>query len=377
MSDTQAIEFQSFPLWQGTQSAPGVRSAPPFRAVWDRRGYIRQDSPPDVIDHVVAAYADDAYAHITAPPGESAWADRLAEPQIAYVLKHAARGGAFLDIGAGSTHMARQLRSRLGLERYVIVDPSLVSGDDVAELHRDYFPTPALEGRRFQTIFTANTLEHTPDPAGFLDGVRRHLVTGGRALVCVPDVTAQIAANDLTALVHEHMSYFTPQSLRTLCGARGLAVVQTFTEEDVAWAVLEVCEKATVVEVDIDPAFQRFAERLPHSLSAKAAELRALLAKGLTVGFHGASCGLNAFLYLTSLGDEPGVALFDGDDSKHGRFLPASPRPIAPAGGDAYRNVDVLYVAAMSFYDPIRRFALGQGLDPWRIRPLFEAESGA
>ena len=44
--------------------------------------------------------------------------------------------------------------------------------------------------------------------------------------------------------------------------------------------------------------------------------------------FHGATNGLNNFLHLARLADTPNIVVFDGDESKAGRFLPACPNPI-------------------------------------------------
>src|SRR5439155_18121045 len=101
------VSLESLPLWKGVGSRPGVREHYPFSLAWDPRGFIRQVSPGDVKRSVVESYANEAYSYITAPPGASAWANRLAEDCIGFIRRTygSLSGKRVLDIGAGSRYV--------------------------------------------------------------------------------------------------------------------------------------------------------------------------------------------------------------------------------------------------------------------------------
>ncbi len=345
----------------------------PFALGWDERGFYRQTTDADVVQRVITAYADPQYQHITAPPGASAWADRLGEIQAKFCADAMDRGTCVLEIGAGSLFLARHLADKVLPSEYVIVDPSVSDGGDVAEVIREYFPTTALMDRRFDAILAFNSLEHVADPEIFLAGIAQHLTPGGRAFLCFPDVTTAFVTNDLNAFLHEHISYFTPATVTHLASRVGLQVVSVTSSEDSLWLIVSRAGGGRTADVAEPANMAGFAAQLDASISAKAGLVRQDLAAGKTVAFHGATNGLNNFLHLTGFSGAAGVVVFDGDTTKTGRYLPTCPTPIRSVDDPSYGSMPRIFVSAMTFFEPIRRFAIDHhGRAPDSVQPLFE-----
>lgn len=142
------------------------------------------------------------------------------------------------------------------------------------------------------------------------------------------------------------------------------------SDEDILWAVVEAGDE------DLTPPppgeLLKGAKIFMASFEAKVAVVRSRLDANQRVVFHGATNGLNNFLYLAGLADRSDISVYDGDASKTGRFLPTCPQPILAAGDESYRRADVVYISAMTYFDPIARFLMQHhGLSAAHIEGLF------
>ncbi len=74
---------------------------------------------------------------------------------------------------------------------------------------------------RYDMVVAMNVLAHVPDPLAFLKGVEKVLAPGG---VCVVQVSQarMLDTGEFDAIYHEHVSYFTPESMDVLAARTGL-----------------------------------------------------------------------------------------------------------------------------------------------------------
>jgi hypothetical protein len=278
-----------------------------------------------------------------------------------------------LEIGGGSTWIARRLRERYSPEIYVIVDPSVRDSAEGVEVILDYFPNPQLARRRFDLVLGFSVLEHVPGPLNFLCNIRRQLATNGKVILIYPDCERQLRRGDLNVLVHEHLSYFTEVSSRWLASAAGFDVLSLTRENDTFTLVLG----AHSGDADASQKLNEFqlvlnsAEAFQNLLANTAGKISQYLESGRHVAFHGATPGLNTFLFATGLGVHKNIRLYDGDASKEGLYLPACPTPIMSPTDGSYAENSIVVVSAMSFFDQIEKYAIEKaGLDSSQLMPL-------
>lgn len=374
-NEVSPVVLTELPFWNGLTAAPSqrIRTAP-FTLGCASGGWIAQTTPQETIDSVLAAYGDGHYAFITTPPGGSAWADSLGERNIAEVLAACGdwRPSSILEIGGGSLYVASRLKALLGPDTYTLVDPA--AGGDTAspiEVIADYFPCAGLNGRRYDLIVSFNCLEHVPDPQAFLNGVAGHLTKDGMAVVIAPDIERQFIAGDLNAILHEHISYLTLSSLSRMAIMAGLHG-QSRSRADQFVAVLRRGQREEIMPTADDHALLDLAlRRFSETIVIVGEGVRAALDQHGRVAFHGATNGLNNFLWLAGLAGNAFITVYDGDETKRGRYLPTCPNPVRLAGSDPeYVREPVIWVSAMTFFQPILRSALIRGLPEERLRPL-------
>lgn len=135
-----------------------------------------------------------------------------------------------LDLGCGDGSFLRRLR-RLGFRDLTGVDPHLPEEAEEEGLRLVRGEPDAIVGT-FDLVMTHHSLEHAPDPAGFLAAARRRLAPGGRVLVRLPVVAEAFRVYrerwaQLDAPRHLHLP--TRRAFRDLAARAGLAVA---VEED-------------------------------------------------------------------------------------------------------------------------------------------------
>jgi len=371
--------IERLPLWQGVQGAPGIRHVFPFRLGCETGlGLIRQTTDQWIVDKVIEAYASDEYELVTAPPGSSDWANYLGDRYFEAIVAALddTLPESVLEIGSGSLYLAERMLERFGSRRYTAVDPALESASGRIEVIGDYFPSAALSGRKYQLVFSLRCLEHVPDPVSFLRGIGEVLEPGGKVVLIYPDCGPALSRGDLNVLLHEHLSYFTHSTSRRIAERCGFRVDSLESKGEAFCLVLSKGDAGTsgdkpATVADEEAFLARAVEAFERNLAEKERLLRSRLEAGERVAFHGATNGLNNFLFLTGLAESFQVGIFDGDATKAGKYLPACREPIRHASVPAYRDSDLLVVSAVTFYEPIRRFAcVEQGLSEDRILAL-------
>lgn len=369
------ITFDAMPFWEGVQRASGIRRTLPFSLTATIGSQIRQIASEQAIIDVVNAYQSDEYKFITPPPGASSWANSLGERSVMAVENAVGndRPKNILEIGGGSTWVARRLWDRYNPESYSLVDPSVRDSAEGVEVIRDYFPNLLLAGRHFDLVLGFSVLEHVPNPLGTLRNIRMQLAPYGKVILIYPDCERQLCRGDLNVLTHEHLSYFTEASSHWLAVAAGFNVISLHSKNDLFTLVLEASSGESNVSPKLDEAklLLHSAEMFQNLLTNTASKIRQCLEEGQHVAFHGATEGLNTFFSMTGLGNHKNIHVYDGDASKEGFYLPACSTPIMSPMDRSYAENSLLVISAMSFYEQIKQFAVEKaGFDPSRLLPL-------
>lgn len=85
---------------------------------------------------------------------------------------------------------------------------------------------------QFDVICAFNVLAHTPDPLTILKGIKKALKPGGRAFIMTSQMH-MLATGQFDTIYHEHHSFFTQDSMRTLLDRVFKGYVYTFDSESV------------------------------------------------------------------------------------------------------------------------------------------------
>ena len=194
------------------------------------------------------------------PNGASAMLHKLNPVRLAYIRdridqhwqcdEHGRRpleGKRALDVGCGAGLLAEPL-ARLGAQ-VTAVDPSpeLIAAAQVhasgQSLEIDYRAGTVEEiGGEFDLITAMEVIEHTPDPAKFLEAIAARLAAGGLLVLSTPNRTAWSRLLTITIAegigavpkgTHDFDQFIAPERMKALLANAGLQCVDV---EGIAWS---------------------------------------------------------------------------------------------------------------------------------------------
>lgn len=139
-------------------------------------------------------------------------------------VKSLGPGGSVLDIGCNDGTLLKAFQDAEYNWELTGIDPANnLCEVAYSKLNRnayiinDFYPTDQLECHIFHCIVAFNVFAHNIDPRAFLTQIKANLQPNGRAYILTTPAR-------LENYYHEHISYFTPQSMCTLAGLCGLEV---------------------------------------------------------------------------------------------------------------------------------------------------------
>ena len=129
-----------------------------------------------------------------------------------------------LDVGAGTGHLARSIKSRLPEIEIHCVEES----DGLREQleHQGFSVSQNLDGiptgRRFDAILLIEVIEHVSDPVHFLGRLRELLASGGRIFLTTPCGELRNGSRATNAYdTPEHVQFFSERSLKRAVESAG------------------------------------------------------------------------------------------------------------------------------------------------------------
>ncbi|HET8741463.1 MAG TPA: class I SAM-dependent methyltransferase [Gaiella sp.] len=206
-----------------------------------------------------------------------------------------------------------------------------------------------------------NVLAQVPDINDFAAGVAALLAPGGTATFEFPHLAKLIEHLEYDTIYHEHFSYFSLHSIRSIFGAQGLELVdvqelashggslrvflrQASAGADPAPAVAEVLEREDAQGLRDPGSYARFAEGVRESKRALLDLLIGLRREGKQVVGYGAPGKGNTLLNYCGLGTDFLEYTVDRNPYKQGKHTPGTHIPIHPPEKIAETRPDVIVI---------------------------------
>ena len=250
----------------------------------------------------------------------------------------------------------------------------------------------ARQPRRHDLIIGQNVLAHTPDPLDLLRAAAAVLNDGGE--IHIQTSQANMLFNgEFDTVYHEHYSFFSAHSMRTLAARAGLVLVHLSYPAVHGTSFRFVLMKSGAVQASVT---ERLAFEVEHGLldgrcfadfkalaedrvGAYRDHLHAWHAQGRTVvGVGVAAKSVTFFNYAGVFPDH----VVDEAPLKIGKFLPGSAVRVAPVAGVAdYPEGAIFVVGAWNFYAELKdkistaRGAKGRGDVFVRYLPALEMQA--
>jgi SAM-dependent methyltransferase len=321
----------------------------------ERCGTVQQPAEPrvdELLDTIYRASRDNACSGTRT--GEGEFGRQRAETFLGSVdlLEMPPR---VLEIGCNEGHMLRICQER-GAQTLVGVEPSMDAETSPAPgitILPGYFDATRLGDRRFDLAYLIEVLEHIPEPVDLLRDVHHVLDAEGRIAISVPNCESGLEFGNIGMPIHEHLLYFTPESLAGALRRASFEVVRmTATFSHLYCLAKKASGAAEPSEASPAPAesfWPACVERLER-VARFAADRRE------PWGLYGA-CSLTANLLAWLPGiDLTHCSVIDADPNKRGRIVSGCPSPTLSPDDAVAAGIRDVVVMPFGFQENIAGF---------------------
>lgn len=350
------LTFNKIPIWEGVRKKPGNQKALPLTLIENKNDYIRQLANKKRQSAIQKNYKKKNYKFISPPPGSSAWGNSLSLRNYKF-LKNTEKNGKnkkFLEIGAGTDWLAKKIIKTYKPMKYTIVEPVKIKTIKSIKIINDFFPSKKITKKEYDVVLCFSVLEHVPCPKIFLTAIRKILNKNGSLILTVPDCQRQFETGDLNVLEHEHLNYFTRQSIKKLLLQNCLKIQKMKRQNDLLFLQTKQIskfndEKQQQIKVNKNGLLKKSFKAFKKLLENKYKKINSALEKNFQVYFYGATSGLNIFFSLTNFCSNQKIKIFDSDKSKKGYFIPSSNSQICTFKKPENINQSLNIISALSF----------------------------
>jgi NDP-4-keto-2,6-dideoxyhexose 3-C-methyltransferase len=281
-------------------------------------------------------------------------------------------GDAVLDIGCNDGTLLRSYRvkgiRRVGCEPAQNLAEEARQGTD--EVVSDFFPSCALEGRRFRVITSIAMFYDLEDPNAFVSAVAKALAEDGVWVIEMHYLPLTVARNAFDAVCHEHLEYYSLASLEHLLAAHGLRVARAETNavnggsfrvyvtrgevwEDDAMGVETLRAQEAALHLDRPAVYAEWGKRIRNSGEALRRILEGERRQGRTISVYGASTKGNTLLQVYGLDHTLIRSAAERNPDKWGKFTVGTWIPVV-SEVEARQHADDFLVLPWHFFHEIR-----------------------
>ena len=216
-----------------------------------------------------------------------------------------------MEIGCGDGYLLKRLKES-GVKHLLGIEPSVnvSNSNDAITIYNNFLDPKQELLESYDLIFSIAVLEHVEEIGPALEFCRNQLRACGDLFFVVPDCQPELESGDPALFTHQHIHYFTPDTIKALLEYHDLSATKlaTLNNNLLVWATPKLGDSATKSRAVT--YFHSYGEKLQTRLS--------MLEKyfvGENVLVHGACNALNNIVAWT----EGSFRLVDNDENKIGR----------------------------------------------------------
>ncbi len=348
------------------QRHPDLPEFLPFELRVDRRsGLICQKTNASVRRALKLYYTLGGYA--STPLGEGDYGQRQGD-EVFSLLESAilARGRkisemSFLEIGAGYGYLLYRLKQS-GAKLTLGLEPGNegVVGARKYQIRilQEFFPTNQLQ-EKFDCVFSYGVLEHIENPRSIFKKITEVLNQAGIIFMAVPDCEMKMAIGDPSIISHQHVNYFTKDSMTELLASAGFTKMKIESHSGRTMLIASAIKTASghvrlrktsddARQLTID--FWKNLRNNVRSIQKLIDELEKI--SNNPIGFYGAGCSvLKGLLKMKS---EP--RLFDSDEVKWGKHVADFQRPVESPQALVQNPPAAIFITPIDYDKEIRDY---------------------
>lgn len=281
-----------------------------------------------------------------------------------------------VEIASNDGYMLRNFHERgipvLGIDP--VPGPAAAAEALGIRTRRDFFSLSLAEelassGEMADVVLGNNVLAHVADLSGFVNGLRTVLKPDGVAVLEAPYVRDLIEQCEFDTIYHEHLCYFSANSLCRLFNARGLGLIdvrrlpthggslRVYASPGAANSI--AVEKLLAEEERLGLCHHKyytgFADSVHRVQRELASTLTSLVSRGHRVAAYGAAAKGTILLNSSQVDPDHLEFVVDRNVHKHGHFMPGLRTPICDPSRLLDDTPDYLLLLAWNHKDEIVR----------------------
>ncbi|MBS1788254.1 MAG: class I SAM-dependent methyltransferase [Acidobacteria bacterium] len=236
--------------------------------------------------------------------------------------------------------------------------------DTAKKIRAEYGPAKAVIGN--------NVLAHVDDTQNFLRGCKEVIGKEGLVIIEMPYLGDLLNRTEYDTIYHEHLCYFSVNSLMRLCESAGLVIVRmdhvpihggslrmhaghAEVHQNHSAKVLTWAEEEKIKGFTDFLRYEQLARSVEHSRNSLVELLKQLNAEGKTVAGYGAAAKGNTLLNYCQITTDLVPYLVDKNPLKQGMLTPGMHIPVLPVSTLLERQPDYLLILAWNFAEEIMR----------------------
>jgi 2-polyprenyl-3-methyl-5-hydroxy-6-metoxy-1,4-benzoquinol methylase len=285
----------------------------------------------------------------------------IAQPFVAdfrnflFKYSHAlALNSEILEIGCGGAILLHELKE-FGFKTFA-ADPSPTAIRAANKYGFSLVPkffTSELFSEEFSLIFHSDVLEHAFDPRNFIDEQRKVLKSDGLIIISVPNAQENIEFGDISMAMHQHLQYFTPESLSRLMQSAGFEILE-IRAADYGGSLYCAARKKDVQESNPVTSSTTEVYELPNFNDAIERFRSALESADGEIGFY---VPLRALPYLTAVHanlKNSDYRFFDDTKHWHSNYFDGTSIPIESFQDIIERPPTTIFIMSLTFEKQIK-----------------------
>lgn len=385
------FKFNNFPFNIGSyeRKYKQIPERLPFIIRYDKRlGIINQKVTKEQRKALRLYYSLGGYA--STPLGEGSFGDRRADWTLDFIRKSLDLNKdtfdrlSFLEIGCASGYLLNLIKGE-GAQVAWGLEPG-EKGLRAGKQHKlkiinDFFPSKKID-RKFDYILSHCVLEHLENPKRALLEMIKILNPAGYIFVVVPECEEKMLIGDISILAHQHVNYFTKNSLYNLFESVGLSRVHVFSSRKIAtlYAWGRKTEKGVIKIKLRNKDDTRLLKKFINVFGKNIRTIQSIVNRcergGKKIGLYGDCAALRGLLKFKA---EPRI--FDGDSAKTGKFMISSKNCFESKDQLVDKPVDVLFITPIDYDEAIRSDLKKIGFNDKitkviSVKAIYEKESG-
>ena len=270
----------------------------------------------------------------------------------------------FLEIGCGTGYILKKLKKE---KAHVIgIEPGKnKKRNSNIKILNSFFERIKFKNK-FDFVINNAVLEHQINPKRFLKKIKSILKHKGIVFVCVPDYEKQLMCGDPTLIHHEHLSFFTKETLKNILKLCKFSNVKTFNDNlgnlyglgknnngyNYKKKLLNSNKNGGNLVKRYDQLFKKTLKKIEKWISSN-------LENGMNLGLYGVTPAITSiFSHINT--DKKKIFIFDSDKSKQNKYLTGFKNPILHPREINKRKISKIIILPLYYEKEIKNFLINK-----------------